>query len=352
MSAARDRAIASGMRAVIVGAGAAGLLHAMSYRAHGVAIAGAYDVDRARAHALAELVGGRALASLDECVAERAAFVSITSPPALHVSQAARFADGHRLVVVEKPVATTAEDLAFLARLPGCYPVVQWRKGRAAIALRAAIARGELGPCPTVAVDLSLARDDAYFARGRSTIAEWGCGALLSIGVHAIDLAVHVLGERPVRVTGALGYGRRMEVETSAVMSLELASGALVSARITFDGGADDARFVVSGGGVTAELSGSEEDLTARPIAWRSSSARRLADLVALERSIAAPTAPPLIVPYLGDLVAQARLGAADAATVPTMADGFDAHLAILRVYEHARQERRHESATSCSLSA
>jgi predicted dehydrogenase len=340
------------MRAVIVGAGAAGLLHAMSYRAHGVAIAAVYDVDAGRARALAELVGARALAHLDDCVAERATFVSVTSPPSFHVSQAARFADGRRLVVVEKPVATTSEDLAILARLPGCYPVVQWRKGRAAVALRAAIARGELGPCPSVSIDLSLARDDAYFARGRSTLAGWGCGALLSIGIHAIDLAVHVLGERPVRVTGALGYGRGLEVETQAVTSLELASGALVSARISFDGGADDARFVVSGGGVTAELSGSEEDLTARPIAWRTGSARRLADLVALERSIAAPTAPPLVVPYLGDLVAQARLGGAEAIAAPTMADCFDAHLAILRVYEHARQERRHDGAPSCSLSA
>jgi len=324
------------MRAIIVGAGASGLLHAMSYRAHGVSIAGVYDVDPGKSAAFVSLVGGCALPSLEACDGVDARFVSVTSPPSFHVDQAARLAREGRVLVVEKPVATTLAGLDALAAIPGCVPVLQWRKGRAAAAMRAAVARGDFGPTPTVAIDLSLSRDEQYFARGRSTVRGWGCGALLSIGIHAVDLAVHVLGERPVRVTGALGWGRRMEVETAAVTSLELASGALVSMRVTFDGGADDARFVLSGDGATAELSGTEEDLTARPVEWRCRDDKKRESLVALERSIAAPVAPPLVVPFLGDVVAQARMGAIGGPRVPDVAATYDAHLAILRVYERA----------------
>ena len=49
-------------RAIIAGAGASGLLHALAFRSAGVAIAAIYDPTPGRAALLADLVGGEPLA--------------------------------------------------------------------------------------------------------------------------------------------------------------------------------------------------------------------------------------------------------------------------------------------------
>ena len=81
----------------ILGAGAAGLLHSLAYRAYGARIGWVYDVDLARASALAAAVGGVACASLD--AVGDAQVVSVASPPVAHVLQAVRFARPGRIVV-------------------------------------------------------------------------------------------------------------------------------------------------------------------------------------------------------------------------------------------------------------
>ena len=65
------------MKVVIVGAGASGLLHALSFRACGVAIAGVYDPDTERARTLADLSGGRVLASFEDAVRSDATLAAI-----------------------------------------------------------------------------------------------------------------------------------------------------------------------------------------------------------------------------------------------------------------------------------
>src|SRR5258708_25312283 len=175
------------MKAAIAGAGGAGLLHALSFRAHDVSVVQVFDPDPLRAKNLAALCGARACDSLDALAESNAECVSITSPPRWHVQQAERCARDGRTVFVEKPVALAEDELERLVRLPGCVPIVQWRAGRAIRAIRRAISEWLLGPSPTVCVDLALHPSDEYFASGRGTREGWGRGALLSVGIHALD---------------------------------------------------------------------------------------------------------------------------------------------------------------------
>src|SRR5688572_27936185 len=200
--------------AVIIGAGSSGVLHALAFRAARVKIAVVYDPDRARAEALADLAQARVVDSFESAVSVDAPLAAICSPPSIHVEQAEALARGGRTVFVEKPVATSELDLDRLRALPRCIPIVQWRAGRAIRTLRRAIAHGELGPAPVVSLDLAWGRGDEYFDARRTT---WGCGAILSIGIHAIDAVAWALG-RPIEAASGMTTVREGEAhETAAV---------------------------------------------------------------------------------------------------------------------------------------
>ncbi|MDF2692840.1 MAG: putative secreted oxidoreductase [Labilithrix sp.] len=322
------------MQAVILGAGASGVLHALALRAAGVRIAAVYDPDVARARAVAEACGARAVDSLELAVAVEASIAAVCSPPSAHVAQAEALiaAAPDRIVFVEKPVATTAVDLERLQKLPGCVPILQWRAGRALRALRRAMAHGELGPAPVVACDLAWARDDDYFAARRG----WGCGALLSIGIHAIDAIAWALG-RGIESVAGLTTSRRSaheEGETAAVAVLRFAGGAMASLRISLDGAADTTRITVCGGGATASLVGGEADPTCGVVSWSARTAGDRARLEALERDTRGALGSPLLVPYLGDAIRALRDGEApgDSQRLPSIADAFSAHAAAMRI--------------------
>lgn len=194
------------MKVVIVGAGASGLLHALSFRACGVSVAMVYD-RRLRPCSIA----GRSLrrprrASFGEAVRTDAALAAVYSPPPLHVAQAEALARAPgRTVFVDKPVATTEADLERLRAVRRCVPVLQWRAGRGLRALRRAIAHGELGAAPAFSADLAWGRDDGYFrARGDA----WGTGALLSIGIHAVDAVAWAVGKKIEGVCGMINARR------------------------------------------------------------------------------------------------------------------------------------------------
>ncbi len=325
------------MKAAIVGAGSAGLLHALCLRAQGVAVAHVFDPDRERAESLAALCAGRAHATLEQLAASDADLVSICSPPTVHVAQAARCAQDGRIVFVEKPVAVSTEGLERLARLPGCVPVVQWRVGRAILAVRRAVAERLLGPAPTVSVDLALHRDAAYFARGRGSRRAWGCGALLSVGIHALDALCFVLDRPVVRTESALGPASGDDTERAACVLVTFAGGALATVRITFEGGGpDEIRMSFCGAGVTASVVGTETDPTATHPRWKTGDSRRLRQLEAIEARVGGYTAGPLLVPYLGRAVQAAREGArpGDGAALPGICDVQAAHRIALQARE------------------
>lgn len=320
------------MKVVILGAGASGLLHALAFRAAGVAVEAVFDPDGARAHALAEMCSARVLGSFDEALGVDAEIAAVCSPPSAHVAQAEALSRGGRWVFVEKPVATSEGELARLRELPRAVPVVQWRAGRALRALRRAIALGELGDAPVISCDLAWARDDAYF----QARAGWGCGALASIGIHAVDAVAWALGRRIDGVSGLLHEKRAGGGETAAVALLHFEGGALSSIRLSLDGGADITRITACGGGTTAIVEGGEADPTAGAVGWVCRSERARARVEALERECAGALAPPLLVPYIGAAVAAIRRGARPGETepLPGIGDVASAHAAVLAVRE------------------
>ncbi|MEA2751082.1 MAG: myo-inositol 2-dehydrogenase / D-chiro-inositol 1-dehydrogenase [Myxococcales bacterium] len=323
------------MKAIIAGAGIAGFLHSLAYRAHGVTIAGVFDPDPRRAHDLAELHGARAASTFEELARIDADVASICSPPRHHVAQAEELARADRAVLIEKPVAVSLDELTRLRALPRCIPVVQWRAGRGLRAVRAAIARGELGDAPVASCDLAWGRDDAYV---RARDASWGCGAVLSIGIHAID-ALEWAIDRPVKTVSGLTTRRAGAwAETGAVGLIAFEGGALASLRLSLDGGGDATLLTFCGNDVTATIAGGEGDPTGTSVKWSVArgpgSHARLAALATLERETRGSLGSPLLVPYVGDVIAALRAGASpgDTQRIPSIADCSSAHETALRL--------------------
>ena len=319
-------------RAVVVGAGPAGHMHALAYRAAGVEIAGVFDPDPARAAGFAAAHGTEAAASLGDLLGGDAGFVSVASPPPHHVAQATAAARPRRTGLVEKPVALSSPDLAPLAALAGIVPVVQWRAGRGLRAVRAAVAEGLLGPAPAVSVEMAWGRPDDYFS-ARATRAAWGCGVLLSVGIHALDAVCWSLDRPHVRVAGALAHARGMEVEDAAAVSVGFQGGAVLALTATFGAAPSTTRLAFTGGGVTAVLEGGDGDPTAA-VRWAAADPGLARRLEALEQEQGPPAPPPLLVPFVAAQLGGPSLGLAD--VVP-------AHEIAWAVYEAAApEEGRH----------
>jgi predicted dehydrogenase len=137
----------------------------------------------------------------------------IGTPNALHAEQAAAFLDAGKHVLVEKPMARTvaeADAMIAAARGSGAWLMVAhcWRFHPDVRALRARVEAGELG---------EIVKTRSYGAHARWGPSGWftdpdlaGGGALLDMGVHAIDTTRYLLGDpRPARVCAAVGtrYG-------------------------------------------------------------------------------------------------------------------------------------------------
>jgi predicted dehydrogenase len=124
--------------------------------------------------------------------------VVIGTPNALHAPQAIACLEAGKHVMVEKPMARTAGEAAAMnhaARASGASLMVAhcWRFRDEVRALRARIAGGELG-------EITKTRGYGVHAgwgpSGWFTDAELaGGGALLDMGVHAIDTARYLLGD-------------------------------------------------------------------------------------------------------------------------------------------------------------
>jgi len=104
----------SQMKVGIVGAGVFGEEHAKHYACMPtVEIGGIYDVDQERAEKLCGLYGGRACSSLAELLDdEEIRLVSIVTPESVHRDSFLAVASAGKAIYLEKPLATTMEDVA------------------------------------------------------------------------------------------------------------------------------------------------------------------------------------------------------------------------------------------------
>ncbi len=157
--------------------------------------------------------------------------VVVCTPNALHAEQSIAALAAGKHVLCEKPMATTSADaeamLAAAARHDRLLLVLHpWRHHPAVIAVRDAIVAGDLG---------RVVRTHGYGVHADWGPSGWftdpalaGGGALVDMGIHAIDTARFLLGEpeaRRVAASIATSYGE-YDVDDDAVVLIEWEGGA------------------------------------------------------------------------------------------------------------------------------
>jgi predicted dehydrogenase len=157
--------------------------------------------------------------------------VVVATPNALHAPQAIACLEAGKHVLVEKPMARTAaeglEMLAAARRSGRCMMIAHcWRFHDDVRALRERLVAGELG---------QVVRTRGYGIHAGWGPSGWftdpelaGGGALIDMGVHAVDTARYLLGDpQPVHVAAVVGNPHRGGgVEDDAVLLIEWDSGA------------------------------------------------------------------------------------------------------------------------------
>ena len=154
----------------------------------------------------------------------------VATPNALHAPQATALLRNGKHVMVEKPMATSVaecDEMIDAARSSGTYLMVAhcWRFRDEVRAMRERIASDELG---------EVVKTHGYGAHAKWGPSGWfvdpalaGGGALLDMGVHAIDTARFLLGDpTPTRVCATVGtrYGT-YEVDDDGVLLITWSNG-------------------------------------------------------------------------------------------------------------------------------
>ncbi|MBQ7566371.1 MAG: Gfo/Idh/MocA family oxidoreductase [Oscillospiraceae bacterium] len=215
--------------------------------------------------------------------------VYIASPITCHARQARLAADNGKHILIEKPLAMTADEGAAIVaycREKGVKMAagLMMRFGAYVQAMKQAIAEGKIGD-----VVSCFAHFTGWFpdmpGNWRQSKATAGGGALTDMGVHCVDLIRYVTGQE-VRQVAAMHDTMtfRYDVEDSSVVLLRLENGTLATVQSNFnipddaslwrleffgtkgrmagngvigqiDGGTVDAVFVEDAGGYDAEQS-------------------------------------------------------------------------------------------------
>ncbi|MER5389259.1 Gfo/Idh/MocA family oxidoreductase [Saccharopolyspora sp. NPDC002686] len=235
----------SALRVAIVGCGKISVNHATAVHAFQDAELTAFcDPELGRAEALRDRFGtGAVYSDFSTLLAEQSPdVVCICTPHPTHEKLVLEAVAAGAHVLCEKPLAVeldSAQRMIDAARDAGVRLGVlfQRRYWPAARRIRAAIDDGLFGTPVLGECTVQLGRDRAYFEADawRGKWSTEGGGVLMNQGIHYIDLLQWFLG--PARtVTGHIStfrHGDYIEVEDTAVATVEFTSGALATIRAT-----------------------------------------------------------------------------------------------------------------------
>jgi UDP-N-acetyl-2-amino-2-deoxyglucuronate dehydrogenase len=220
----------------IIGAGNISETHARAALAiPGVTVAAVWGARRERAEQLAARYGGADYRELDAFLNHRPLdFVAIGSPSGLHAAHGIAAAARGLHVMTEKPIDVTvarADALIDAAKSAGVTLGVffQDRVAPDLVRVKQAIDAGGLGRPVLASARVKWFRSTEYYAgsRWRGTWALDGGGALMNQAIHTVDLMQWLFG--PVARVSAATASRlhAIEVEDTAVATVEFQSGAL-----------------------------------------------------------------------------------------------------------------------------
>jgi UDP-N-acetyl-2-amino-2-deoxyglucuronate dehydrogenase len=220
----------------LIGGGNISDTHARAARAiPGVEISAIYGTNAEKIDRLSREHGGMAYQDFDAFLKHRPMdLLIIGSPSGLHAEQGIAAARHGLHVLTEKPIEIStarADALIEAARQSGVQlgVIFQDRMKAHIRQLKKWIEEGLLGKVLFVDARVKWYRPPEYYANShwRGTLALDGGGALINQGVHTVDLLLWLLGD-VVRVqarTATLLH--KIEVEDTAVATLEFANGAL-----------------------------------------------------------------------------------------------------------------------------
>ena len=207
----QQETMASKVKVAVVGAGGiARQAHVANYlQIPDVDLVGLCDIDGKRAQALAgEFNVPKVFTDYKDLLKEDLDAISICIPNVLHAPVAIAAFERGLHVLCEKPMATTADDAQAMVKAARKAKRVlmvahQSRFRNESRTLKKFIDRGKLG-------DIFYARAGYIRRRGIPGAGSWfttkalaGGGALIDIGVHALDLALYFMGfPKPVTVLG------------------------------------------------------------------------------------------------------------------------------------------------------
>ena len=248
--------------------------------------------------------------------------IAVCTPNALHAEMTIAAARAGKHVLVEKPLAPTlAEADRMIAAAAGAgvrlVPAHNARFAPPIVAAREAVASGRLGEVISFRIAWGNAGPEAW-----SPEAAWfrdpahsGGGALMDLGVHAVDVAAHLLVDRIVEVSAFVGP---KPIEDLAQVLVRTERGSLGSVHVSW-----------------RAVPGSEHQLTLHGTAATLHFDDATPPVVrSAEGSEALPMPEPAAEPYAGFV----RAAADPRAAVPvTAADGRAAVAVVEAAYRSAR---------------
>jgi predicted dehydrogenase len=204
----------------------------------------------------------RRTTSFDEVLAmDDIDIIDICTPPALHFPQAMAALAAGKQVICEKPLAGSLKEVDRLttaeAKAAGrMMPVFQYRFGNGLQKARRIVELGLAGKPYLATVETAWLRGAKYYSvpwRGRFET-ELG-GALLTHAIHSHDILTYLMGNVASVFARTATRVNPIEVEDSAVASLELESGALASLAATLGSAKEISRLRLCFEHVTFESS-------------------------------------------------------------------------------------------------
>jgi predicted dehydrogenase len=175
--------------------------------------------------------------------------IDICTPPHLHAPQAEAALRAGKHVICEKPLTLSLDVIDHLAQVEResgkrLMPIFQYRFGGGVRKMRRLMAAHLTGEPLVASVEIHWRRRASYY-----TVAPWRGklstelgGVLTSQAIHALDMLMEIVGPAKRLFAFTATKSNAVEVEDCAAVSLEMASGALVTISATLNSGVEISR--------------------------------------------------------------------------------------------------------------